>query len=96
MIQLRKPLKAKKKGKMAIVAALYTGATLIIASGAWFAVYSILNDISFKILNNSIPGVIFGLLVMYFGVRSLLSAIKLSKVILDNTSYFSWNNFKKA
>ena len=96
MKKIRKPLGASTKGKMATVAALFTGAVLITGSGAWFAVYSIMNNVSFKVLNTTIPGVAFALLVMYFGVRSFLSVNKLSKIIMKDSSFFSWSNFKKA
>ncbi len=96
MKTVRKPIGKGKKGKLAVVAALFTGAVLITGSGAWFAVYSVINNISFKVLNSTIPGLIFALLVMYFGVRFFLSANKLSKVILKDSSFFSWSNFKRA
>lgn len=96
MKQIRKPLGRDKKGKLAMVAALFTGAILIMGSGVWFAVYSITNDISFQVINTSMPGIVLALLVVYFGLRSLLSVKKLSKEILKDSSYFSWNNFKKS
>jgi FtsH-binding integral membrane protein len=96
MKQIRKPLGRDKKGKMATVAALFTGALLITGSGVWYAVYSVVNNINFKILNSTVPGIVLALLVMYFGIRFFLSANKLSKVILKDSSYFSWSNFKKA
>jgi FtsH-binding integral membrane protein len=96
MKNIRKPIGRDKKGKMAIVAALFTGAVLITGSGAWFAVYSVMNNISLKVMNSSIPGIVFALLVMYFGIRFFISVRKLSKEILKDSSYFSWSNFKKA
>jgi hypothetical protein len=96
MKQLRKPLGQDKGGKLATVAALYAGAAIIMGSGLWFAVFSITNDISFKIMNTSIPGFVLALLVIYFGVRSVLSVRKLSQVILKDASHFSWSNFKRA
>jgi hypothetical protein len=94
--QLRKPLDSDRRGKTAIVAALFAGAALIIASGAWFGVYSVMNSVSFKVMNTSIPGFVLALLVMYFGVRSVLSVKKLSEVILKDASHFSWSNFRRA
>lgn len=96
MKKVRKPLGNDKRGKMAIISALFAGAVLITGSGVWFAVNSIVNDISFKVMNTSIPGFVLAVLVIYFGVRSLLSVNKLSKVILQDSSYFSWSNFKRA
>ncbi|MEL4105217.1 hypothetical protein AAFA46_00030 [Oscillospiraceae bacterium WX1] len=95
MKQIRQPLGRDKKSKFAVIAALFTGDVLIIGSGVWFAVYSILNNISFKILNTTVPGAILALLVIYFGVRYFVSINKLSKEILKDSSYFSWSNFRK-
>ncbi len=96
MKQLRKPLGRDKRGKVAAVAALFAGAALIIASGAWFGVYSVMNSVSFKVMDTSIPGFVLALLVVYFGVRSVLSVIKLSEVVMKDASQFSWSNFKRA
>jgi FtsH-binding integral membrane protein len=96
MKTIRKPLGRDKRGKMATVTALFAGAVLITCSGAWFGVYSVVSNVSFRVMNTSIPGFVLALLVVYFGVRSFLSVNKLSKVILKDSSYFSWSNFKRA
>lgn len=95
MKQIRKPLGQDKKGKLAIIAALYAGAIIIMGLGVWFTVYSITNNISFNIVNASFPGFILALLVVYFGGRSIFSVHKLSQVILKDSAYFSWSNFKR-
>lgn len=96
MKKIRKPLGSEKRGKLAVVAALFTGAVLITGSGGWYMVYSIVNNVSFKILNTSIPGFVLAVLVMYFGIRSILSVNKISKEILRDSTFFSWSNFKRA
>jgi hypothetical protein len=96
MKQLRKPLGQDKSGKTALVAALFAGAAAITCSGLWFAVYSVMNNISFKVMKTNLPGIALALLVVYFGIRAILSVKKLSGVILQESSYFSWNNFKRA
>jgi hypothetical protein len=96
MKQLRKPLGQDKRGKTAMVAALFAGAAAITCSGVWFGVYSITGNVSFKVMNTAIPGIALALLVVYFGIRSIMSVRKLSKVILQESSYFSWGNFKRA
>lgn len=96
MKKIRKPLGGGKKGKYAIVAAMFTGTILITASGLWYAVYSIINNVNLKILNTSIPGFVLAALVAYFGIRYFLLVNKLSKEILKDSAYFSWSNFKKA
>ena len=96
MKQLRKPLGQDKRGKQAMIVALLVGAALITGSGLWFAVYSVLNNVSFRVMNTSIPGFVLALLVIYFGLRSLLSVKKLSQVIMKDAAHFSWSNFKRA
>ena len=95
MKKLRKPLGRDKRGKQVTVAVLLTSAAAIVGSGIWFAVYSIINDVSFQVANTKVPGVALALLVIYFGLRSFLSVRKLSQEILKDSSYFSWNNFKR-
>jgi len=67
----------------------------ICISGVIFGVYSWLNDISFKVLNANVPGIIFAALVIYLGVRYFLSVSKLKKELYKESSIFSWSNFKK-
>jgi hypothetical protein len=96
MKKIGKPPSKGNGGKLAAVAALSTGALLITCSGVWFALYSITNNVSIQVLHNDIPGIVLALLVLYFGVRALLSVRKLSNKILDASASFSWSNFKKA
>jgi hypothetical protein len=70
--------------------------TCISISGLIFIVYSWINDISFKVLNANVPGIIFGALVTYLGVRYFLSVSKLKKELYKESSVFSWSNFKKV
>ncbi len=68
----------------------------ISSSGIIFGIYSWVNDISFKVLNTNVPGLIFGALVAYLGVRYFLSVIKLKKELYKESSVFAWSNFKKV
>jgi len=86
-----KPSKAKKTSIMVLTAT----AIAIISSGAFFAIFSYLNDISFKVLNTNVSGIIFGVVVIYLGVRYLISISKLKKTLFESNSTFSWSNFKK-
>lgn len=81
-------------GKIAVVFALYAMAFLISASGLYFGIYSLLNDISFKVINTNVHGAVFGLVVAYLGIRYFMSVQKLSKNVYDQTAVFSWHNFK--
>lgn len=85
-----------KGGKYAIVAALFAGTAMITASGVWFTVYSIANNVSLMVLSNSIPGFVLGALVAYLGFRYFLLVRKLARDILKDSAFFSWSNFRRA
>jgi polyferredoxin len=67
----------------------------IITMGLVFSVYSVLYSISFTVLNNSVHGVVFGLMVIYLGLKYFFSVKKLKIEVYKPTSRFSFNNFKK-
>lgn len=81
--------------KVITIYALFIFAVLIMVSGAAFSIYSIINDVHFTVLTSSVPGVLFGLVVLYLGLRYCLSVRKLKAEVYKTTSRFSWNNFKK-
>jgi hypothetical protein len=68
---------------------------IIIISGTFFSILSLVNNIYFTVLNSPIHGAIFGLAVIFLGVRYFLSVQKLKAEVYKSTSKFSWNNFKK-
>lgn len=84
--------KISKMVSMVILTVLSAG---ICISGIFFIFYSWIRDITFKVLNTNVPGVIFGLVVAYLGFRYLLSVSKLKKELYKETSVFSWKNFRK-
>jgi hypothetical protein len=88
-------IKTNDKHKVMIVYALYFTSMAITASGVFFSIYSYLNQITFKVINTDVSGIIFGLVVMYLGVRYFLSVQKLRVQLYDPESKFSWGNFKK-
>ena len=83
------------KRKIIFVSVLYLTAMIIIFLGMFFTVFSLVNNISFKFLSSSVPGFVFGLLVLYLGIRYYLSLGKLKEEVFKSSSKFSWNNFKK-
>ncbi|HEY5585732.1 MAG TPA: hypothetical protein VIK78_14750 [Ruminiclostridium sp.] len=70
-------------------------AIFICLSGVIFGVYCWVNNITFKVLNTNVPGIIFAALVIYLGVRYFLSVSKLKKELYKESSTFSWGNFRK-
>jgi len=82
------------KHKVIIINLLYIATLIIIFLGIFFSLFSLVNHINFKVLNSSIPGVVFGFLVVYLGIRYYLSVTKLKEELLKTSSNFSWRNFK--
>lgn len=85
----------KDKRKMVIIYSLYAGAVFIIFLGLFFSAYSILNNVSIKVLHSNIHGIVFGLLVVYLGVRYYLSVDKFKTELYQSSSEFTWSNFKR-
>jgi len=81
--------------KKASVFVLYAVSIFICISGITFGIYSWINDISFKVINTNVSGVIFGLVISYLGVRYFLSVSKLKEELYKDTSVFSWSNFRR-
>jgi hypothetical protein len=81
--------------KVIIISMLYGSAVIITLSGIYFCVFSLINKISFRILSASVPGVIFGFLVIYLGLRYLFSVRLLKAEVYKKSSRFSWSNFRK-
>ena len=87
---------AVRRGKRILIALLYAVAIAIILLGVAFCVYSAVNDVRLTVLTSSIPGLVFGLVVAFLGVRYVLSIQKLKAEVYRTTSDFSWSNFKKS
>ena len=83
------------KQKAIIISLLYATTIIIVLLGVFFIVYSIVNNVSFKVINSSVHGGVFGLVVAYLGARYFLSVSKLKAELYKSTSRFSWSNFKK-
>jgi len=83
------------KQKAVIINLLYATTIIIILLGVFFIIYSLVNDVSFKVLNTTVSGAIFGMVVAYLGARYFLSVTKLKAELYKTTSQFSWSNFKK-
>lgn len=84
-----------ERKKVLIISMLYASATTIMFLGIYLGVFSIVHNVSFRVLNASIPGVIFGVLVLYLGLKYFFSVDKLKTEVYKNTSKFAWSNFKK-
>lgn len=82
--------------KTIIMFLLYCGSLVIIFLGMFFCAFSMLNHIWLKVWNTSIPGVIFGLLIVYLGTRYYFMVDEFKKKLYAEDSEFSWSNFRKG
>lgn len=96
-----KDMRSEKSGlpvgfsKKIIFAVLFVTACAIAFSGAFYGAYSLLYGVSIPVMNIRIPGVVFGLCVLYLGVRYLMKVLNLKKELYQPTSRFRWENFRK-
>jgi hypothetical protein len=86
--------KEKKKGSLFAVAALMLMAIVITGLGLAFGIYAVINNVNFTVMRAQIPGVVFAAVVLFLGVRYLISTIKLAGKIKDQR--FTWKNFRKS
>lgn len=84
----------EEKHKKLMIQFLYFGAFTILFSGFFFCAFSVMNDIHLKVLNTSIPGFVFGLPVIYFGIKLYFRVTKFKTELMKNHYIFNWNNFK--
>jgi hypothetical protein len=82
------------KFKVTIANILFATSMIIIFLGIFFSIFSLVNHINFKILNSSVSGLVFGLMVLYLGIKYYFSVIKLKEELFKASSKFSWSNFK--
>lgn len=85
---------AVDRTKIAPIAALFVTALLIVIAGVMFSIYSVVNNISFTVLNSQVHGAVWGVVIIFLGVRYLLSVQRLKSEVYKSTSTFSWSNFK--
>jgi hypothetical protein len=90
----KEKVKTTSMSKIVTVNILFVLSIAISLSGVFFGVYSFINNISFKVINTSVPGVIFGAVVLYLGIRYFLSVIKLRREVYGADARFDWSNFK--
>ena len=87
---------AVSQKKRILIAILYVTAIAIILLGASFCVYSAINNVQFAVLSSSVPSFVFGLVVLFLGVRYVFSLQKLKAEVYKTSSGFEWSNFEKA
>jgi hypothetical protein len=81
--------------KTIAIGALMVLSGVIALSGAALSVYSVLNNVTYKVLYSNIHGAVFGLVILYLGARYYLSVQKLKARVYSTATRFSFSNFKK-
>ncbi len=81
--------------KRLIMMGLYFFASVIVLLGSFFTTYCIMYQVSLPILNNSVPGAILGILVVYFGIKNIIMVYKFESTFYEAKSKFSWQNFRR-
>jgi hypothetical protein len=83
------------KGKMISIIGLYVAAGIIVLIGVMLCVFSAAGNVSFSVLNAQVPGVLFGAVIVFLGVRYFISVGKLKARVYQSDASFSWENFKR-
>ncbi|MEA4895534.1 MAG: hypothetical protein VB064_09760 [Oscillospiraceae bacterium] len=84
------------KEKVVPIVTLYLVSIAIILIGTAFSVYSLLNDITLPVMSSRVSGAVFGAVMVFLGIRYLISVGRLKAEVYKRTSSFSWSNFKKV
>lgn len=90
----KEKVKTTDMSKIVTVNILFFLSIAITLSGVFFGVYSFIHNITFRVINTNVPGVIFGAVVLYLGIRYFMNVLKLRKEVYGTDAGFSWSNFK--
>lgn len=82
-----------ERSKVVWIAVLYAVSIAIILFGAAFCVCSVVSGIRFTVLQSSVPGYVFGAVVLFLGIRYLFSVVRLRRRVYEQAAHFSWSNF---
>lgn len=83
------------KGKVAMIVILYVLSVVIMLLGAGFCAYSAINNVQMQVMSSTIPGFVFGMVILFLGIRYFMSLSKLREEVMKSAG-FSWTNFRKA
>jgi hypothetical protein len=82
------------KGRTAMIVMLYVMSIVIMLLGAGFCAYSAINGVQMQVMTSTIPGFVFGLVILFLGIRYFMSLSKLRDEVMKSSG-FSWANFSK-
>ena len=81
--------------KVVIIGILFMTSAAIVLLGLAFCVFSTINRWEFMVLKAKVPGVVFGVVIAFLGMRYFLAVQKLKTEVYKSDTRFSWSNFKK-
>lgn len=80
--------------KRVVLRILYSLALAIVLMGTGYTVYCLCQHVSLLVLNASMPGAVFGIVIAFLGIRYLFAVQKLSVSLRDPKNTFSWQNYR--
>ena len=83
------------KSRVVMISILYALSISIMLLGAGYFVYSAINNVQMQVMSSTIPGFVFGMVVLFLGFRYFMSLSKLRAEVMKSSG-FSWSNFKRA
>lgn len=84
-----------EKTKVLAISTLLITSIVITVLGTFLSIISIKNNISFTVFKSQVSGTIFGLVIIFLGIRYFFSVQKLKAEVYKATNKFSWSNFRK-
>ena len=88
-------LAVSNASKKLVISTLYLSAMIILFLGIFFSLFYMVNSISLTVLKFQVPGIVLGVLILYFGIKYYSSVIKLLDELNKSPSNFSWNNLRR-
>jgi len=81
--------------KVVAIGALFATSAAITLLGLAFCAFSTINHVEFMVLQSKVPGVVFGVVITFLGMRYFLAVMRLKAEVYKSNSRFSWSNFRK-
>lgn len=88
-------VQAADRGKVVAVGLLFAASAAITLLGLAFCAMSAWNRWEFLVFQAKVPGVAFGAVVAFLGLRYTLAVQKLKREVYKSDSRFAWSNFRK-
>ena len=94
MVRSTAVVSSAEKSRVVMIGILYVLSVSIMLLGAGFFVYSAINNVQVQVMSSTVPGFVFGMVVLFLGFRYFRSLSRL-RAEVKKSSGFSWENFRK-